>query len=193
MKKHIFLFLGFIGFTACATINWQGQNFDNYVAQYGVPTSFYKMQNGNTSYSYKRNCPDTTAQQELLIIVNSDNIIQQITATASCPNQYNNLSYNDPNYQYQQTIEQKEKQRKKRIEDIGYALKVKQLALPTAQSEVNIATTTLSIAKHGSEKTAGCTVTECETKLTEAKNRLEKLKKEISALEKEQLELMAYK
>ncbi len=91
MKKTIFLLLSISTLTACATFqpqpafDWRGQNFDSYILKYGVPTSQYTLQNGNNVYSFKTNCPDTNAQEELLIIITPDNVIQEISRTSSCP------------------------------------------------------------------------------------------------------------
>ena len=91
MKKNIFLLLSIPCFTACATFqqqqafDWRGQNFDNYVLTYGVPTSQYTLQNGDNVYSFKTNCPDTNAQEELLITINTDNVIENVSLTAACP------------------------------------------------------------------------------------------------------------
>ncbi len=91
MKKNIFLLLSITSLTACATFqqqqtfDWRGQNFDNYVLTYGVPTSQYTLQNGNNVYSFKTNCPDTNAQEELLITINTDNVIENVSLTAACP------------------------------------------------------------------------------------------------------------
>ena len=91
MKKNIFLLLSITSLTACATFqqqqafDWRGQNFDNYVLTYGVPTSQYTLQNGDNVYSFKTNCPDTNAQEELLITINTDNVIENVSLTAACP------------------------------------------------------------------------------------------------------------
>jgi|GEM_PF-3082075 Predicted membrane protein len=90
MKKNIFLFITIPCLTACATFqqqafDWRGQNFDSYVLNYGVPSSQYTLQDGNNVYSFKTNCADTNAQEEILIIINSDNVIQEISRTAACP------------------------------------------------------------------------------------------------------------
>lgn len=93
MKKNIFLLLCVTTLSACATFqqqafDWRGQNFDSYVLNYGVPSSQYTLQDGNNVYSFKTNCPDTNAQEEVLIIINSDNVIQEISRTAACPRVY---------------------------------------------------------------------------------------------------------
>ena len=93
MKKNIFLLLCVTTLSACATFqqqafDWRGQNFDSYVLNYGVPSSQYTLQDGNNVYSFKTNCPDTNAQEEVLIIINSDNVIEEISRTAACPRVY---------------------------------------------------------------------------------------------------------
>lgn len=93
MKKNIFLLLCVTTLSACATFqqqafDWRGQNFDSYVLNYGVPSSQYTLQDGNNVYSFKTNCPDTNAQEEVLIIINSDNVIEEISRTAACPKVY---------------------------------------------------------------------------------------------------------
>ena len=90
MKKHIFLLLGVFSLGACASFQqqkvvWTGQNFDNYIVSYGIPSSQYTLQNGNTVFSFKKNCAQTNAQEEILITVDTENIIQQTSILASCP------------------------------------------------------------------------------------------------------------
>ena len=91
MKKNIFLLLSITSLTACATFqqqpafDWHGQNFDSYVLQYGVPSSRYTLQDGNNVFSFKRNCPQTNTQEEILFTVNTENTIQEIYLTSTCP------------------------------------------------------------------------------------------------------------
>ncbi|MCR5504324.1 MAG: hypothetical protein K6E94_01930 [Elusimicrobiaceae bacterium] len=54
MKK--FLPLLIISVLAGCAPNIIGTNFDDYVTQVGVPDSSYKLQSGNTLYSYKKSC-----------------------------------------------------------------------------------------------------------------------------------------
>ena len=90
MKKLSFLFLGIISLTACATFeqqafNWRGQNFDSLVVKYGVPTSQYTLQDESVAYSFVKPCQYTQGQEEVVVVVNTDNTIYDISNVSRCP------------------------------------------------------------------------------------------------------------
>ena len=90
MKKLSFLFLGIISLTACATFqqqafDWRGQNFDNLVVKYGVPTSQYTLQDESVAYSFIKPCQYTQGQEEVVVVVNTDNTIYDISNVSRCP------------------------------------------------------------------------------------------------------------
>ena len=89
MKKLVFLFLGIISLTACATFqqqsfDWRGQNFDELIVKYGVPTSQYTLQNEDIAYSFVKPCQYTQGQEEVVVVVNTDNTIYDISNVSSC-------------------------------------------------------------------------------------------------------------
>lgn len=98
MKKHIFLFLGIISLTACATFeqqafNWRGQNFDELVVKYGVPTSQYTLQNEDIAYSFVKPCQYTQGQEEVVVVVNTDNTIYDISNVSRCSSPSTEIYY----------------------------------------------------------------------------------------------------
>lgn len=99
MKKHIFVLISILGLSACATlryqpVEWRGQNFDSYIQSYGVPTSSYTLQNGNTVYSFKKVCEyDYTKTGETLVTVGADHLIVNISDTKKCPSYYESSAY----------------------------------------------------------------------------------------------------
>lgn len=100
MKKHIFLFLGIISLTACATFeqqafNWRGQNFDNLVVKYGVPTSQYTLQDESVAYSFVKPCQYTQGQEEVVVVVNTDNTIYDISNVSRCSSPSTEIYYTE--------------------------------------------------------------------------------------------------
>ena len=98
MNKTIFTLLTATFLAACATTTqrWTGANFDDFIIHYGNPTAQYPLQNGNTSYSFKKPCAYTQGQEEKTVIVGVDNTIQQITVQSYCPVQ-DSYEYYDSN------------------------------------------------------------------------------------------------
>ena len=161
MKKHIFLFLGIISLTACATFqqqafDWRGQNFDNYILSRGLPTSKYSLQNGNMVYSFKKACQyDSMQTEEILVTVGEDNLITNISTPTRCLSYYDSPQYqlDQIAYELQQEqnrreleLRQKEQERKEEIEYIGNRLhiigveaSIQELAVQQAQIELDIA------------------------------------------------------
>jgi len=117
MKKFIILPL-MVFITACATTpfnNWIGKDFDQFVIKYGTPVSQFKMQNGDMAYSFKRPCPYTPGQEEILVVVSGENIIKGATLQTRCPSSSEHQSYNTytaPSAQNIQAETQAERQRK---------------------------------------------------------------------------------
>lgn len=100
MKKHIFLFLGIISLTACATFqqqafDWRGQNFDDLVVKYGVPTSQYTLQNESVAYSFVKPCQYTQGQEEVVVVVNTDNTIYDISNVSRCSSPTTEIYYTE--------------------------------------------------------------------------------------------------
>lgn len=100
MKKIIFLFLGIISLTACATFqqqafNWRGQNFDDLVVKYGVPTSQYTLQNESVAYSFIKPCQYTQGQEEVVVVVNTDNTIYDISNVSRCSTPSTEIYYTE--------------------------------------------------------------------------------------------------
>lgn len=100
MKKIIFLFLGIISLTACATFqqqafNWRGQNFDDLVVKYGVPTSQYTLQNESVAYSFVKPCQYTQGQEEVVVVVNTDNTIYDISNVSRCSSPTTEIYYTE--------------------------------------------------------------------------------------------------
>ncbi len=96
MKKIILTLWVCVLLSACATMkseNWVGQNFDSFVIKYGVPSAQYTMQNGSTSYSFKKPCAATQAQEEVTVIVGKDNIVQSTVVQSRCPSAYEVKQY----------------------------------------------------------------------------------------------------
>ena len=100
MKKLSFLFLGIISLTACATFeqqafNWRGQNFDNLVVKYGVPTSQYTLQDESVAYSFIKPCQYTQGQEEVVVVVNTDNTIYDISNVSRCSTPSTEIYYTE--------------------------------------------------------------------------------------------------
>ena len=100
MKKHILLFLGIISLTACATFqqqafDWRGQNFDDLVVKYGVPTSNYTLQNESVAYSFIKPCQYTQGQEEVVVVVNTDNTIYDISNVSRCSSPTTEIYYTE--------------------------------------------------------------------------------------------------
>lgn len=100
MKKIIFLFLGIISLTACATFqqqafDWRGQNFDDLVVKYGVPTSQYTLQNESVAYSFVKPCQYTQGQEEVVVVVNTDNTIYDISNVSRCSSPTTEIYYTE--------------------------------------------------------------------------------------------------
>lgn len=100
MKKIIFLFLGIISLTACATFqqqafDWRGQNFDDLVVKYGVPTSNYTLQNESVAYSFIKPCQYTQGQEEVVVVVNTDNTIYDISNVSRCSSPTTEIYYTE--------------------------------------------------------------------------------------------------
>lgn len=100
MKKNIFLFLGIISLTACATFqqqafDWRGQNFDNLVVKYGVPTSQYTLQDESVAYSFVKPCQYTQGQEEVVVVVNTDNTIYDISNVSRCSSPTTEIYYTE--------------------------------------------------------------------------------------------------
>ena len=100
MKKHIFLFLGIISLTACATFqqqafDWRGQNFDDLVVKYGVPNSQYTLQNESVAYSFVKPCQYTQGQEEVVVVVNTDNTIYDISNVSRCSTPVTEIYYTE--------------------------------------------------------------------------------------------------
>ncbi|MCL2888342.1 MAG: hypothetical protein FWF35_03450 [Elusimicrobia bacterium] len=108
MKKNLLALLFPALIAACVTPapapSWIGQNFDQYVASNGVPTSSYQAQNGSMIYSFKKNCAGTREQEEKLVTVSQMNAIISVTTASSCPvvNNYTPVVNNTPTIQQQQ-------------------------------------------------------------------------------------------
>ncbi len=100
MKKLSFLFLGIISLTACATFeqqafNWRGQNFDELVVKYGVPTSQYTLQDESVAYSFIKPCQYTQGQEEVVVVVNTDNTIYDISNVSRCSTPSTEIYYTE--------------------------------------------------------------------------------------------------
>ncbi len=100
MKKIIFLFLGIISLTACATFqqqafDWRGQNFDDLVVKYGVPNSQYTLQNESVAYSFVKPCQYTQGQEEVVVVVNTDNTIYDISNVSRCSSPTTEIYYTE--------------------------------------------------------------------------------------------------
>jgi len=93
MKKFIILPLA-IFIAACAA-DWTGKNFDQFVIEYGTPVSQFQMQSGDTAYSFKRPCPYTPGQEEILVVVSPENIIKGTTTQSRCPSATEHKDYNE--------------------------------------------------------------------------------------------------
>ena len=104
MKKHLFLFVSIFGLAACATVqqqvDWTGQNFDDFIVKYGVPTSQHTLQNGNIAYSFVKPCAMVQAQQEMLVVVDRNNTISSVSRVSSCPSASDVKQYNEYVFSY---------------------------------------------------------------------------------------------
>ena len=131
MKKLIMLCVGSCSLMACATFqqekNWAGQNFDNFIIRYGVPTSQHTLQNGNIAYSFVKQCPYVQTQEEVVVVVNQNNIIDGVSRVGSCPSAYDTKKYNeyvDPQVNYLREQEmKKDREQRERIQNQIYKVK----------------------------------------------------------------------
>lgn len=88
MKKVLLLLPYAFTLCACATlggVGTVGSNFDDYILRYGVPTSQYTLQNGDTAYSFIKQCPYAQAQEEKVVVVGPDNTISSVSYVTHCP------------------------------------------------------------------------------------------------------------
>ena len=107
MKKYILLVAVVCGLTACSTdpqkvtgaVETMGffsclamggkhcgdEKLDDYVRTNGVPTSSYKMSNGDTLYSFIKTCPSDNGQEEITLTVDKDGWITQKKTVRACP------------------------------------------------------------------------------------------------------------
>ena len=85
---------------ACGTFeqqafNWRGQNFDNLVVKYGVPTSQYTLQDESVAYSFVKPCQYTQGQEEVVVVVNTDNTIYDISNVSRCSSPSTEIYYTE--------------------------------------------------------------------------------------------------
>jgi len=88
MKKFFLLLPCVLILSACATFGTYepiSYNFDDFVIQYGVPTSQYTLQNGDVAYSFVKQCAYTQAQEEILVVVDEDNMVNKVSHITRCP------------------------------------------------------------------------------------------------------------
>ncbi len=91
MKKLFLLVLSACSLMACAALqpqpafDWRGQDFDEYVLKYGVPTAQVMLQSGNIAYSYITQCSYSPEIEETTVMVNPENIITGVSKKGSCP------------------------------------------------------------------------------------------------------------
>lgn len=90
MKKFLILFAAVLIFSGCETLYEAlkgdvGTDFDQYVRVNGAPTSQYKTKSGDIVYSFIKPCNNTQGSQEKTVVVDTNNIIQEITIVRSCP------------------------------------------------------------------------------------------------------------
>ena len=88
MKKFFLLLPCVLILSACATFGTYepvSYNFDDFVIQYGVPTSQYTLQNGDIAYSFVKQCVYTQAQEEVLVVVGGDNMVNKVSYITRCP------------------------------------------------------------------------------------------------------------
>lgn len=201
MKRYSVLFLSIFMLSACATFQrpkvvWPGQNFDNYIAANGVPTSQYTLQNGNTAFSFKKACYyDSAKTGETLVIVGQDNIIVSVSTPTKCPSYYDSNDYKiDQIYQQQQNEYYEEQQRrfkaqqrKDKIEELRNDISGVEMEMDLKKTRVDIAEINVDyytikrdaegLAKAKEElKEAQNTMTELNTRKAEYERELERLK-----------------
>lgn len=168
MKKIFILLPMSCLMAACASwqpMDWNGQNFDNYILSKGVPTSQYTSPSGNIIYSFKTICEyDLTKTEETLVTVDQNNLIQNISTPTQCPSYYDS-----PEYKHKQEMERTQKANEKRIKDLKKSIEGIELDISLRQTLIKSAQTDIELAKMRKNETA---LAEAEGKLKEAQQRL---------------------
>ena len=94
--KYILPLMAVSVLAGCGYNQLVGSNFDTYVQNYGVPTSSYTLQNGNTLYFYRSICADRRNWEEYNLEVTPANTVVKKTYVKYCP-ATNNIIINAKN------------------------------------------------------------------------------------------------
>ena len=84
--------VGIMGLSSCIAMGGKhcgDKKFDDYVRENGVPTSSYKMNNGDTLYSFVKSCPSGIGQEERTLTVDKEGWITQEQTMRACPTNAN--------------------------------------------------------------------------------------------------------
>ena len=204
MKKSIIVFLSFCGLTACATfpsqssVDWRGENFDNYVLKYGVPAAQVALQSGNIAYSYTSPCPDSPNMQETIVMVNQDNTITNITPKSSCPSVYQ--VQQEPQVDFFTKQEQKLEQKKhnknidKELSSVNSQISYYQTMIESHETSLSLAKTELSLVSNYQDtwtKANMLSPREYEEKIKQLQEELNQFKQKKAALETKKAQLEA--
>lgn len=117
MKTFFLLLPCVLILSACATFGTYepiSYNFDDFVIQYGVPTSQYTLQNGDIAYSFVKQCAYTQAQEEVVVVVGGDNVVNKVSHITRCPSPSEEKRHNQ--YVAPQTNYVKEKIEERKVE-----------------------------------------------------------------------------
>ena len=97
MKKCVFVLAVVCVLSACTgfvdsmnaaaelTTDVKYGDMDSYVRTHGAPTSSYKMQNGDTVYSFVKPCASAAETEEVVVTVRESGWIRSIFNKRTCP------------------------------------------------------------------------------------------------------------
>lgn len=205
MKNHLLLFISVFGLAACATMqpqpqfDWTGQNFDNYILKYGVPTTQVALQSGNTAYSFIKQCSYSPGIEETTVMVNPENMIIGITQNNRCPSAYEvqqEQQQNDYIREQQEKAQRRSHNKKidKELSSINSQLSYYQTMIKGHESSLSLAKTELGlVSKHSDSwiKANMLSPHEYEEKIKKLQEELNQFNQKEKELEKRKSQLEA--